>query len=67
MREVGGARIVLHTELFPSLLSSEGAFSDIVDRLPRESFSGGKPPDPQITIVLVGDQYIKHRSSGKDF
>ena len=29
--EAGGARIALHTELLPSLLPSEGAFSDVVD------------------------------------
>ena len=29
----GGARIALHTELFPSLLSAEEAFSSIVDSL----------------------------------
>ena len=42
---VGWARIVLHTELFPSLLSSEGVFCGILDSLIQENFSVGKPPD----------------------
>ena len=50
----GGARIALHTEFFPSLLSSEGAFSGISDSL-VENFSGGKPPDPQVTVDSLGD------------
>ena len=62
----GGARIALHSELFPSLLSSEGAFSSFVDSLLQENFSGGKPPDPQISLVLLGNQYTKHCSSGKE-
>ena len=41
----GGARIALHTEFFPSLLSSEGAFSGISDSLVENCY-GGKPPDP---------------------
>ena len=41
----GGARIVVHTELFLSLLSSERAFSGIVDTFVHKHFSGGKPPD----------------------
>ena len=52
----GGARNALHIELFLSLLSSEGAFSSIVDSLAQDSFSGGKPPDPQISMVLLRDQ-----------
>ena len=51
----GGARIALHTQLFPALLSSKGAFSGIVDSLVQETISGGKPPDPLINIVLLGD------------
>ena len=51
----GGARIPHHSEFFPSLLSSEGAFSGISDSLVNENFSGGKPPDPQITIESLGD------------
>ena len=50
----GGARIALYTEFFPSLLSSEGAFSGISDSL-VENFSGGKPPDPQVTVDSLGD------------
>ena len=42
----GGARIALHTELFPFLLSAEEAFSSIVASLVQENFAGGKPPDP---------------------
>ena len=63
----GGARVALRTELFPSLLSAEEAFSGIVDSLVQENFSGGKPPDPQIIVVLLEDQCIKHCSSGKEF
>ena len=61
----GGARIALYTELFPSLISAEEAFFGIVDSLVQENFSGGKPPDPKIIAVLLGDQCIKHCSSGK--
>ena len=61
----GGVRIPFHTELPPSLLSTEEAFSGIVDSLVQENFSGGKPPDPQIIVVLLGDHCIKHCSSGK--
>ena len=61
-----GARIALHAELLPSLLPSEGAFSDVVDGLIQENFSGGKPPDPPITVVLLGDKYSKHCPSGKE-
>ena len=50
-----GARIGFHTEFFPSLLSSEGAFSGISDSLVEENFSGGKPPDPQVTIESLGN------------
>ena len=62
----GGARITLHAELTPSLLSSEWAFSGIVDSLVQETFSGGKPPDSQIIIVLLGNQCSKHFSSSKE-
>ena len=51
----GGARIALHTEFLPSLLSSEGAFSGISDSLLQEDFSRGKPPDLQTTIESLGD------------
>ena len=61
----GGVRIALRTEFFPSVLSSEGAFSGIVDSLVLENFSGGKSPDPEIDNVLLGDKYTKHCSSGK--
>ena len=63
----GGARIALHTELFPSLLSAEEAFFSIVDSFVQGNFSGGTPPDPQIIIVLLRDQCTKHCSSGKEF
>ena len=36
----GGARIVLHTEFFPPLLSREWALSGLVDSLAQENFSG---------------------------
>ena len=35
--EAGGTRIALCAELFPTLLSSEGAFSGIVDSLGKEN------------------------------
>ena len=38
----GGARVDLQTDLFPSFLSSEGAFSGIEDSMVQEYFSGGK-------------------------
>ena len=56
-----------HTELFPSLLSSERAFPAIVDSLVHKNSSWGNPPDPQISIVVLGDQYTVHCSSGKEF
>ena len=62
----GGARSALYTEFFPSLLSSEGAFSGISDSL-VESFSGGKPPDPQVAVDSLGDYHTKHCASGKEF
>ena len=65
MGEAGGARVDLQTELFPSLLSAEEAFSGIVDGLVQKNLSGGKPPDPQIIIALLGDRCITHYSSGK--
>ena len=49
----GGAKITHQTELFPSLLSSEGAFSGIVGSLVQENPPAGKPSDPQIAIVLL--------------
>ena len=33
----------------------------------KEIFLGASPPDPQIVVVLLGDQFIKHCSSGKEF
>ena len=42
------ARIALHTELFPSLLSSEGAFSGGEDSLVQENVSGDKSPNPNL-------------------
>ena len=47
----GGARIALHVELFPSLLSCKGGFSGVVNGQVEENFPGGKPPDPQIPIL----------------
>ena len=44
------ARIALHAELLPSLLSDEEAFSGIVDSLVRESFSGGRPQTPKLSL-----------------
>ena len=64
--EAEGARIALQTELFPSLLYYEGAFSGIIDSFVQENFSGDKPPDPQISIVLLRDPYTEHRPSGKE-
>ena len=61
----GGARIALHTEFFPSLLSCEGAFSGGVNSLVQEIFSGDKPIDPQINTVLQLDKYTKYCSSEK--
>ena len=65
--EAGGARNALHTELFSSLLSSEWAFSSVIDSLAQENYFENKPPDPQICMVLLGDRYAKHWSSGKGF
>ena len=45
----------------------KGVFSSIVDSLVRENFSGGKPQDPHITIMLLVDQYTKHCFSEKEF
>ena len=61
-----GGRRGIHTELFPFLLPSEGIFSDVEDGLIQENFSGGKPPDPEIAIVLLGDIYSEHCYSGKE-
>ena len=57
----GGTRIDCYTELFLSLLSSERAYSGNVESVVY------KNPNPQTSIVLQGDQLIKHRSSGKKF
>ena len=51
MEGAGGARIFLHTELFPSLLPCKGEFSGVVEGLVEMTLSKGKPPDPQLTIV----------------
>ena len=48
MGGAGRARIALDTELFPSILPSEEAFSDFVDSLLHENSSGGKPTDPKL-------------------
>ena len=42
----GGARIALSTEIFPSLLSSERAFSGIVDSLVCKICLGASPQIP---------------------
>ena len=39
----GGARIALHVNLFPSLLSCECSFSGAVDSLVQENFLGASP------------------------
>ena len=44
----------------------KGHFFGIPDSLVQENVSGGKPLDPQITIVLPGDKHIKHCSSEKE-
>ena len=62
----GGAILAPHTELIPSLLSSEGAFSGIVDSLVQENFFWGQATSPQIFIVFLGNQYTKTYSSGKE-
>ena len=49
----GGARIALDAELFPSLPSSEGAFSSVVEDLVQENFSEGKLPNPHIDMLLL--------------
>ena len=51
---------------FSSLLSSEGEFSGIVDSLFQENFSGSKPPDLQICVVLLEDQCTKPCSLGTE-
>ena len=61
----GGARIAVHAEFFPSLLPCEGAFSGVVDSLVQETFSGGKPLDSQINMVLLWDKYTKDGYSGR--
>ena len=55
MGGTGGARIALHTEFFPSLLSSKGAFSGILGSLVQENFSQGKPSDPYVAIDSLRD------------
>ena len=54
-RGAGGARIALHTEFLPSLLSSEGAFSSISDSLLQEKLSGGRLLDLQTIIESLKD------------
>ena len=51
--EAGGARFPMHTALFASVLSFEGAFSGVVDSLIQENCSGGKPETSQISMVLL--------------
>ena len=46
----GGAGIVLHTEIFLSLLSSEGASPGILDSLVQENFSGGSDQTPKFAL-----------------
>ena len=62
---VGGARIALHAELFPSPLSAKEAFFSILDNFVQGNFSGDKPPDPQIIVALLGDQCIFSGVSGQ--
>ena len=50
----GGARIVLHAELFLFLLSHEGEFSGIVDCLVLKNCSRGKPQTPKLTWRVSG-------------
>ena len=50
-----------------SLQSAAEAFFGIVDSLVQEHVARGKPPDPQIFVVLLEDQCIKHCSFGKEF
>ena len=47
---VGGARIALHTELFPAILSAEEAFFGILDSLVLEKFSGSSPQTPKLLL-----------------
>ena len=49
----GGARIVLHTESLPSLLSSEGAFSGISDSLLQKTFLGAGPQTPKLPFSSI--------------
>ena len=49
-RKTGRERIALHTELFPPLLSFEGAFSIVfVDSSAHEICSGGNSLDPRLS------------------
>ena len=54
----GMARISLHAELLPSLLPSEGAFSDVVDGFFQNIFSGASPRPPYYHGV-AGKQIFK--------
>ena len=47
-RGEGEARTALHIELFPSLLSCEGAFLGVVDSLVQENASGASPKTPNL-------------------
>ena len=47
----GGARFALQAELFPSLLSSEGAFTGIEDSLVQENFLGASPRTPNFHFI----------------
>ena len=51
-RGAGGARIALHTKLFSSLRSAEEAFSDLVDSLVQENFSGSKFQTPKLSLCF---------------
>ena len=44
-----GARIALHTEVFPFLLSCQKTFSSVVDSLVQENFFGASPQTPNLT------------------
>ena len=46
-----GATIAFYTELFPSPLFCEVAFSDAVDRLIEEIFSEGVRPESQLSMA----------------
>ena len=47
----GGATTAFRADLFPSLISCEGAFSGVVESLELKTFSGRKPRDPEVGMV----------------